>query len=119
MGNSCFVKATLNYYMSKGNGVKDLTTLFFISNEGELPQYSKKQKQSFKGVLRKRCSENMQQVYRRKPMPKCHFNKVALRLLHGSSPVNFMRIFTTPSLKYASGCLLRNLFMISQFSVLI
>ena len=29
----------------------------------------------------KSCSENMQQIYRRTPMPKCNFNKVAL-LLH-------------------------------------
>ena len=28
----------------------------------------------------KRCSENMQQIYRRTPMPKCDFNKVALQL---------------------------------------
>ena len=27
-------------------------------------------------VLRKRCSENMQQIYKRTPMPKCGFNKV-------------------------------------------
>ena len=35
------------------------------------------QKQPPKGVLRKRCSENMQPIYRRTPMPKCGFNKVA------------------------------------------
>ena len=34
-------------------------------------------KQPFKGALRKRCFENMQQIYRRTPMPKCDFNKVA------------------------------------------
>ena len=28
-------------------------------------------------ILRKRCSENTQQIYRRKPMPKCVLNKVA------------------------------------------
>ena len=39
-----------------------------------------KQKQPYKGVLRKRCSENMQQIYRRTPIPKCDFNKVALQL---------------------------------------
>ena len=38
----------------------------------------KDQKQPPIGVLRKRCSENMQQIYRRTPMPKCDFNKVAL-----------------------------------------
>ena len=33
-------------------------------------------------VLRKRCSENMQQIYRRTtPMSKCDFNKVAKQFL--------------------------------------
>ena len=27
-----------------------------------------------------RCSENMQQIYRRTPIPKCDFNKVAKQL---------------------------------------
>ena len=38
------------------------------------------QKQPSRGVPRERCSENMQQIYRRTPMPKCDFNKVALKL---------------------------------------
>ena len=38
------------------------------------------QKQPSSGVLRKRYSENMQQSYRRTPMPKCDFSKVALQL---------------------------------------
>ena len=38
------------------------------------------QKQPPRGVPRKRCSENMQQIYRRTPMPKSDFNKVALQL---------------------------------------
>ena len=33
------------------------------------------QKQPSRGVLRKRCSENMQQIYKRTPMPKCKFKK--------------------------------------------
>ena len=37
------------------------------------------QKQSSRGVLRKRCSEYMQQIYKRAPVPKCDFNKVALQ----------------------------------------
>ena len=37
-------------------------------------------KQPPEGVPRKRCSENMQQIYRRTPMPKCDFNKAALQL---------------------------------------
>ena len=38
------------------------------------------QKQPPKGVPRKRCSENMQQFYRRTHMPKCDFNKFALQI---------------------------------------
>ena len=34
-------------------------------------------KQPSRGVLMKRCSENMQQIYGKTPMPKCDFNKVA------------------------------------------
>ena len=36
------------------------------------------QKQPFRGVLRKRRSGNMHQIYRRTPLPNCDFNKVAL-----------------------------------------
>ena len=38
------------------------------------------QKQPSRGVLRKRCSENVLQIYRRTLMPKCDFNKIALQL---------------------------------------
>ena len=38
------------------------------------------QKHPLRGVLEKRYSENMEQIYRRTPMPKCDFNKVALQL---------------------------------------
>ena len=41
------------------------------------------QKQPSRGVLRKRCSENMQEIYGRTPMPKCGFNKVAKQLWNG------------------------------------
>ena len=37
-----------------------------------------------RGVLTKRCSENMQQIYARTPMSKCDFNKVALATLSKS-----------------------------------
>ena len=40
-------------------------------------------KQPSWGVLRKRCSENMQEIYGRTPMPKCGFNKVAKQLWNG------------------------------------
>ena len=38
------------------------------------------QKQSFRGVFKKKCSGNMQQIYRRSPMPEYNFNKVAKQL---------------------------------------
>ena len=42
-----------------------------------------------------------QQIYRRTPMLKCHFNKAAsnfieITLRHGCSPVNLQHIFRTP-----------------------
>ena len=60
-----------------------------------------------RGVLGKRCSENMHQIYRRTQMPKCDFNKVALQLLQPSRGVlkkscseNMQQIYrTTPMLK--------------------
>ena len=38
------------------------------------------QKQSSASVLKKRHSENIQQIYRRTPMPNCDFNKVSKHL---------------------------------------
>ena len=46
------------------------------------------QKQPSRGTLRKRCSENMQQMYRRTPMPKCDFNKVAKQLFLGTPHIH-------------------------------
>ena len=69
------------------------------------------QKQPSKGILRKRCSENIRKIYRRTPMPKCDFNKVAqnfteITLRHGCSPVNLLHILRTPFTKNTSGWLL-------------
>ena len=38
-------------------------------------------KQPFRGVLSKRCSKNMQQIYRVTTMPKCDFKNTSERLL--------------------------------------
>ena len=51
------------------------------------------QKQQPRGVLKKRCSENMQQIYRRKPL-QSNFIEIALR--HGCSLANLLHIFRTP-----------------------
>ena len=39
------------------------------------------QKHPSRGVFRKRCSENMQQIYSRLHMAKCDFKKVATKIL--------------------------------------
>ena len=66
------------------------------------------QRQPFRGVLKKRCTENMQQFYRRTLMPKCDFNKAAFEigLWHGCSPVNFLNIFRAHFSKNTSRWLL-------------
>ena len=69
------------------------------------------QKQPPSGVPRKRCSENMQQIYKRHPCRSAisitlqsNFIEIALR--HGCSPVNLLYIFRTPFPKNSSGWLL-------------
>ena len=71
----------------------------------------KNHKQPSRGVLRKRCSESIQQIYRRAPMLKCNFNKVArnvieILLRYGCSFVNLLIIFRTPFPKNTYGGLL-------------
>ena len=76
--SSQFLEVTLSYHpqsvytfppglQSSYSYISPLTSLLF-------------QKQPSGGVLKKRGSENIQQNYGRTPMPKRHFNKVALQL---------------------------------------
>ena len=69
------------------------------------------QKQPSRGVLRKRCSENMQRIYRRHPCRSAISinlirNFIEITLRHGCSPVNLLHIFRTPFPKSTSGWLL-------------
>ena len=69
------------------------------------------QKQLTRGVLSKRCSENMQQIDRRTPMLECDFKKVAKQaywttLCDECSPENLRHIFKTLFPKNTSGRLL-------------
>ena len=75
------------------------SNFFFVSN---------RQKQSHRDVLKKRCSENMQQIYRRTSMPKLQSNFIEIALRHGCSPVNLLHIFRTPFPRNTSGWLLLN-----------
>ena len=65
-----------------------------------LKSFLKSQKPPSIGVLIKRCSENIQQIYRRTTMLKCDFNEV------GCSHVNLLHIFRTPVPKNTYGGLL-------------
>ena len=58
-------------YMFKGA----FWTLPNVYNEVVYKNTSRFQKHSSRAVLRKKCSEKMQQIYRRTPMSKCDFNK--------------------------------------------
>ena len=66
-------------------------------------------------------SEILQQIYRRTPMSKCDFNKIAkqhcnckeIKLRHGCSPANLLCIFSTPFT--FGGLLLRMMCMSSKF----
>ena len=66
-----------------------------------------------KDVLKKRCSENMQQTYKRPCRSviskKLHGNFIEPALRHGCSPVNLMHIFRTTFLKNTAGGVLLNI----------
>ena len=69
------------------------------------------QKQPSRGVFRKSYFENMQQMYRRTPMPKYDFNLslcnfIETTLRHRCSPVYLLHIFRTPFPKNTCGRLL-------------
>ena len=61
------------------NKLLNNTAYFFNGNALSTFKSYKWFKQPSREVLRKRCSENMQQIYRRTLMQKCDFNKVALQ----------------------------------------
>ena len=64
-------------------------------------------KHPFRGVLIKRCSENMQQIYKRTPMPKCDSNFTEITLRDVCPPVNLLYVvFRAPFSKNTSGGLL-------------
>ena len=70
-----------------------------------------KKKQFYRGVLTKKCAENMRQIYRRTPIPKFDFNMllcnfIEITLRHWRSPVNLQHIFRTHFPKNTYGGLL-------------
>ena len=55
--------------------------------------------------------ENMQLIYRRRPMPTLQSNFIEITFWHVCSPVNLLHIFRIPFLKKTSG---RLIFLIVQ-----
>ena len=60
--------------------------------------------------LKKKCSKNMQQIYRRTPMPKCNMNKVACNFMEITlwgkkcsffGKFGVLRFLETPNLRFA------------------
>ena len=90
---------------------KLLLTLTIIFYNISVWLKTENQKHPSSGVLRKRCSENMKQIYRKTLMPKCDFNKllsnfIKITFRHGCSPVNLLLILGTLFPKNTSGRLL-------------
>ena len=74
------------------------------------PVNDEEQKQPLRGAHIKRCSKKTQQNYRRTPMTKSDFNKIArfieIAIRHMCSLVNLMHIFRILFSKNTSGLLL-------------
>ena len=73
------IRKTLQHRYFPVKIAKFLRTFFFYGNLPVVASWSQIYRSSHPKVfLRKqRCSENAQQIYRRTPMPRCDFNKVA------------------------------------------
>ena len=96
--NSNVLSQIINEWKSSGSSLEEFTkeqkVIFIIYSRTWLSSYLATagylaknykvyvvcimQKQLSRSVLRKRSSGNMHQIYRRTPVPKCDFNKVAL-----------------------------------------
>ena len=79
--------------------------------------------QPFRDVLKKRCYENMQQIYKRTPMPKCvstklQSNFIEIILRHGCSPVNLLHVFRTTFPKNTSEGLLLKFQVFRRFWII-
>ena len=59
------------------SNVSDDVTTF---KDSQFIKKTKLQKQLRRGVLIKRCSENLQQIYRKTPISKCDFNKIGKKV---------------------------------------
>ena len=81
-----YLEETIVEVLSRYNHADEKSSIAIIKMSRLLKEppvkvlFSRIQKQPSIGVLVKRYSENIQQIYRRTPMPKFDFNKVVLQL---------------------------------------
>ena len=97
--NNYFIEFMIETMTEADAGMRDLfRNVLWIHRRATAMEswFSKVKKHSSRGVLRKRCFENTQQIYRGRSMPKCDFNKVEITLRYGFSPVNLPHIFRVP-----------------------
>ena len=80
-------------------GTRSKTSFLTSTTAVDIQQIWNIQKQPFRNVLRKTCSEYIQKIYKRTPMVKCNLNKTLLQLCwncpspHGS-PVKLLHVFS-------------------------
>ena len=75
---ACCINIDLNRYC-KTVMLRTTAKLRIFSQSAVIKDFTSFQKWPFKSVLSERCPENMQQVYRRTPMPNGDFKKVVLQ----------------------------------------
>ena len=61
-------------------GTRSKTSFLTSTTAVDIQQIWNMQKQPFRNVLRKTCSEYIQKIYKRTPMVKCNLNKTLLQL---------------------------------------
>ena len=104
-------KKIFNFSLTRCTQITQNKCIRFCLRLNKMHHISKEQKQPPTGVPRKRCSENMHQIYRKHACRsaisiKLHSNFIEIALRRGCSPVNLLRIFRTSFPKNSSGWLL-------------
>ena len=75
------------------------------------------QKQPCRDVLRKRCSENMKQIYSRTPMPKCDFKSNFSLDFFKKNPNKLIFVIDLKSVKFVFLIFLKNKLCWSLFLI--
>ena len=90
----------LRFWLSVINCSEKKTRMAIVMSFQNFQTFIKYRKQPSRGVPMKRCSENMQQIYRRTP------NLIEITLQYGCYPVSLLPILRTPFHWNISGGLL-------------